>query len=107
MEIANFAKHEFRGAGARAFLDRVMAGFVPKPGRVSLSPMLTPKGKLYGDMTVACLSENHFMLFGSGVMQEAHRRWFEAQVPDDVGYANVSDDWHGIGLSGPRSRDRL
>ena len=47
------------------------------------------------------------MLFGSGAMQEAHRRWFEKDLPDDVTYANVSDDWHGIALSGPKSRDVL
>lgn len=47
------------------------------------------------------------MLFGSGAMQEAHRRWFEADLPEGVAYANVSDDWHGIALSGPKSRDLL
>ncbi|KAG1700528.1 Dimethylglycine dehydrogenase, mitochondrial [Nymphon striatum] len=75
IEIANFAKHEFKGKGARAYLDRILAGFIPKPGRLTLTPMLTPKGKLYGDLTVACLADDHFMLFGSGAMQEAHRRW--------------------------------
>jgi dimethylglycine dehydrogenase len=107
IEIANFAKHEFKGAGARAYLDRTLAGFVPKPGRLALTPMLTEKGKLYGDLTVACLAEDHFMLFGSGAMQEAHRRWFEKDLPADVIYSNVSDDWHGIALSGPRSRELL
>ena len=48
IEIANFAKHEFKGPGARAFLGHLLAGRVPRPGRLSLSPMLTPKGKLYG-----------------------------------------------------------
>ena len=107
IEIANFAKHEFRGAGARAFLDTVLAGYVPKPGRLALTPMLSEKGKLYGDLTVACLGEDHFMLFGSGAMQEAHRRWFESRLPEGVSYANVSDDWHGIALSGPKSRELL
>jgi dimethylglycine dehydrogenase len=107
IEIANFAKHEFKGAGARAYLNKVLAGFVPKQGRVTLTPMLTPKGRLYGDLTVACLAEDHFMLFGSGAMQEAHRRWFERDLPADVSYKNVSDDWHGIALSGPKSRELL
>ena len=108
IEIANFAKHEFKGPGARAFLDHVLAGRIPKPGRLTLTPMLTPKGKLYGDLTVACLDEDHFMLFGSGAMQEAHRRWFEARLPEDgVSYANLSDALHGIALSGPRSREVL
>ena len=31
IEIANFAKHEFNGPGARAHLDRILAGYVPKP----------------------------------------------------------------------------
>jgi dimethylglycine dehydrogenase len=107
IEIANFAKHEFKGKGARAYLDRTLAGYVPKPGRLTLTPMLTPKGKLYGDLTVACLTKDHFMLFGSGAMQDAHRRWFERDLPDDVTYKNVSDDWHGIALSGPKSRELL
>ena len=107
IEIANFAKHEFKGPGARAYLDTILAGYVPKPGRLTLTPMLTDQGKLYGDLTVACLSEDHFMLFGSGAMQEAHRRWFESRLPDDVRYRNVSDDWHGIALSGPKSRALL
>ena len=107
IEIANFAKHEFKGAGTRDYLNRTLAGFVPKAGRLTLTPMLTPKGKLYGDLTVACLAEDHFMLFGSGVMQEAHRRWFERDPPADVSYGNVSDDWHGIALSGPKSRALL
>ena len=107
IEIANFAKHEFKGKGARDYLNRTLAGFIPKAGRLTLSPMLTPKGKLYGDLTVACLGEDHFMLFGSGAMQEAHRRWFEKDLPEDVQYQNVSDDWHGVALSGPNSRRLL
>lgn len=107
IEIANFAKHEFKGEGVRDYLNHILAGYVPKPGRLALTPMLTPKGKLYGDLTVACLAEDHFMLFGSGAMQEAHRRWFEKDLPDGISYTNVSDDWHGIALSGPKSRELL
>ena len=107
VEIANFAKHEFKGAGARSYLDHMLAGVVPQAGRLTLTPMLTPKGKLYGDLTVACLADDHFMLFGSGAMQDAHRRWFEQLLPNDVSYANVSDEWHGIALSGPKSRALL
>ncbi|MGQ7845232.1 GcvT family protein [Granulosicoccus sp. 3-233] len=107
VETANFAKHEFKGKNARAFLDHVLAGFIPGPGRLTLTPMLTPKGRLYGDLTVACLGEEHFLLFGSGAMQEAHRRWFEKSLTDGVEYRNVSDHWHGVALSGPKSRELL
>jgi len=105
-EIANFSKHEFQGPDARKFLNYVLAGRIPKPGRICLNPMLTPKGKLYGDLTVACLNDNKFIVFGSGAVQEMHRRWFESHLKDfDVVYKNRSDDFHGLALSGPKSRD--
>ena len=49
-ETHDFGKYAVTGPGARDWLDRVMAGRVPKPGRVSLIPMLSPKGKSIGDL---------------------------------------------------------
>lgn len=108
IEIANFGKHTVRGPGAREFLGRMLAGHLPGPGRVALSPMLTPKGKLYGDLTVSCLGENDYLLLGSGAAQEMHRRWFERHLPPSgVTYRNVSDALHGLAISGPNSRELL
>ncbi len=107
VELANFAKHRITGPGARDWLNRTMAGNVPKPGRITLSPMLTEKGRLYGDLTIACLDDEQFMLFGSGAMQDAHRRFWESTLPDDVVHTNETGDWHGIGLSGPNAREVL
>ncbi|MEM7189480.1 MAG: FAD-dependent oxidoreductase, partial [Pseudomonadota bacterium] len=107
IEIANFAKHEIRGPGAREWLNRTMAGFIPKPGRMTLTPMLTEKGRLYGDLTVACLGDEHFMLFGSGAMQDAHRRFWEKTLPEGVVHTNQTAEWHGLAASGPNSRALL
>jgi len=85
-----------------------MAGRVPQGGRMSLSPMLTHKGKLDGDLTISCLDEETFLVIGSGAAQEMHRRWFEQHISDfEVTYRNCSDEFHGIAISGPRSRDLL
>ncbi len=108
IEIANYSKHQFTGTDARKFLDYIMAGRVPQVGRMSLSPMLTHKGKLYGDLTISCLDEETFLVIGSGAAQEMHRRWFEQHISDfEVTYRNCSDEFHGIAISGPRSRDLL
>ncbi len=108
IEIANYSKHEFKGPDSRIYLDRVLAGRLPKVGRIALTPMLTPKGMLYGDLTVACLAEDHFMIFGSGAAQDMHRRWFERHLPETgVTYRNRSDDFHGFAISGPNSRSLL
>ena len=107
-EIANFSKHEFQGPDARKFLNYVLAGRIPAPGRITLNPMLTPKGKLYGDLTIACFNDNKFIVFGSGAVQEMHRRWFENHLNNfDVIYKNRSDELHGLALSGPKSRQLM
>ena len=108
VEIANYAKHWFTGPGAEAFLDHMLAGRLPQVGRLALTPMLTAKGKLYGDLTVARLRPETFYLFGSGAAQEMHRRWFEGHLPENgVTYRNRSDELHGIAVAGPESRTLL
>ncbi|MEM7081154.1 MAG: FAD-dependent oxidoreductase [Pseudomonadota bacterium] len=108
IEIANFGKHAFSGPGAAAFLDHILAAKLPNVGRLTLSPMLTPKGKLYGDLTIARLADDHFYVLGSGSAQEMHRRWFEAHLPEEgVHYQNASDALHGIAIAGPHARTLL
>ena len=108
VEIANFAQHEFSGAGAEEFLDKLLANKLPPRGRLALTPMLTRKGRLYGDLSVARLSDDSFLLFGSGAAQEMHRRWFEMHLPaDGVHYRNASDTYHGMAISGPNARELL
>ena len=109
IEIANFANHKFTGKGARKFLDYVLAGRIPNQGRVNLSPMMRKSGKLYGDLTVACMNDETYYLFGSSAAQDMHRRWFEENLEgvDDVEYQNVTEDFHGIAIAGPNSRELL
>ena len=108
-EVANFANHKFTGKGAKAFLNKVLAGRIPSPGRVNLTPMLLESGKLNGDLTVACIDEETYDLFGSSVAQNMHLRWFEMHLEgvQDVVYQNMTDDFHGIAISGPNSRELL
>ncbi|ALE01216.1 GcvT family protein [Candidatus Pseudothioglobus singularis] len=108
-EVANFANHKFTGKGAKAFLKKVLAGRIPRPGRVNLTPMLLESGKLNGDLTVSCIDDETYYLFGSSVAQNMHLRWFEMHLEglQDVVYQNMTDDFHGIAISGPNSRELL
>ena len=106
-ELQNFGKFEVRGSNARAWLDRIMAGRVPQPGRLSLSPMLSPKGRLLGDFTISCLAQDHFRLTASYGYQTIHQRWFEAHLTDGVSLTNISDSVTGFQIAGPRARDVL
>ena len=84
------AKFELSGPDSSAFLDRVVAGSVPKPGRTTLAHMLTTAGKVetlindhyyddkddddggdcvenpdpkvYAELTITCLEEGKFWI---------------------------------------------
>ncbi len=107
-EIHNFGKYEVGGSGAEAWLDRVMAGRLPKVGRISLTPMLSRKGRLIGDFTVSRLGPERFQLTASYAAQAYHMRWFQQHLPaDEVMLRNVSRARIGFQIAGPRARDLL
>jgi len=107
-EIHNFGKYLVEGPGAEAILDRVMAGRIPKIGRLSLTPMLSPKGRIIGDFTITRLAEDRFQLTASFGAQDYHMRWFLKHMPKEgVKLTNVSTSRIGFQIAGPKSRDLL
>ncbi|MEY8831210.1 FAD-dependent oxidoreductase [Sedimentitalea sp. XS_ASV28] len=106
-EVQNFGKYRITGSRARDWLDHMMAGRVPEPGRVSLSPMLSPKGRLIGDFTISCLSDTDFQLTASYGSQAFHLRWFQRHQQDGVTVENISDNRTGFQIAGPNSREVL
>ncbi len=106
-EVQNFGKYLVTGAGARAWLDRIMAGRIPQPGRLSLTPMLSAKGRLIGDFTVSCLAEDRFQLTASYGAQAYHMRWFQQNADQGVSVENISDRLTGFQIAGPKAREVL
>ena len=106
-EVHNFGKYLVNGPRAHDWLDRIMAGRIPKPGRLSLTPMLSPKGKLIGDFTVSCLGEEEFQLTASYGAQNFHMRWFQQHQKDGVTVENISDKRNGFQIAGPKAREVL
>jgi dimethylglycine dehydrogenase len=106
-EVHNFSKFLVSGTGARAWLDRIMAGRIPQVGRLSLTPMLSPKGKLIGDFTVSCIREGLFQLTASYGSQAYHQRWFEENMAPGVTLQNISDQRTGFQIAGPKAAEVL
>ncbi len=105
-ETTNYGKYEVAGRGARAWLDRVFASRIPRPGRFALAPMLNPGGRIMGDLSIACLAEDRFLVVGSGFAEEFHLRWFLAsEPPADVSVRSAASTLNGVSIAGPRSRE--
>ncbi|MEM7562094.1 MAG: FAD-dependent oxidoreductase [Pseudomonadota bacterium] len=107
-EVHNFGKYEFSGPGAFDYLDRIMAGKIPAVGRLSLNPMLSPKGRIIGDFTVARLSQDSFQVTASFGAQAYHMRWFEQHLPETgVTLRNLSKERIGFQIAGPNAQQLL
>ncbi|MEM7023130.1 MAG: FAD-dependent oxidoreductase [Pseudomonadota bacterium] len=108
LEIANYAKYEISGPDAEAWLDHLLANRLPKVGRMVLTPMLSPEGKLMADFTLARLAADRFMIFGSGIAEAFHMRWFERHLPPGgVTVRPLAAYLSGFAIAGPRSRELL
>ena len=104
-EIASFAKYRVSGTGAAAWLNSLMAGRIPKAGRMALSPMLSYNGKLLGDFSIANYG-TYFRIIGSGAAEMMHLRWFWQHLPKDGSVILEAEtmDLHGFHLAGPNAR---
>jgi dimethylglycine dehydrogenase len=108
LESSAFSKYRITGPRAAQWLDELLACRLPAVGRVRLAPMLAPSGRLMGDLTLMRLAESDFMIFGSGYLQAWHMRWFRERLPTGgVELNNLTDEWLGFALAGPRSRALL
>ncbi len=107
-EVHNFGKYEVSGPGARDYLDRIMAGRIPAVGKLNLNPMLSPKGRIIGDFTVAQLDQGVFQVTASFGAQAYHMRWFEQYLPESgVDLRNVSKQRIGFQIAGPKAQELL
>jgi dimethylglycine dehydrogenase len=108
LDISSFGKYLISGPNAQKGLHRLLAGRLPAPGQIRLTPMLSPSGRLMGDLTTMRLSDEQFLVGGSGYLQAWHMRWFAENLQQDgLHIKNISDDFGGIAVFGPKSRELL
>jgi dimethylglycine dehydrogenase len=107
LDITGFSRFEVTGPRARAWLDRLLASRLPAPGRARLAPMLSPAGKLKGDLTRLDWGDGSWWIMGSYYLRAWHMRWFQDHLADGVTVRDVSDAQAGFAITGPRARDVL
>ena len=80
-ECSNYAKYRVSGDGAAEWLHGLFTNRLPNVGRIALTPMLNPDGRIVGEFSVARLDDDDFFLFGSQAAEVHHCRWFLAHLP--------------------------
>ncbi|WP_281683776.1 GcvT family protein [Thalassobaculum salexigens] len=104
LDTSGYSRYEVSGPGAAKWLDRMLACTLPTAGRARLAPMLSPTGRLMGDLTVFNWDGETFWLMGSYYLRQWHMRWFDSHTAADVSVRDISDAWTGWLVSGPNAR---
>ncbi len=109
MDHGGFTKYEVSGPGAAAYLERLLCGALPRVGRVRLSYMLTPKGMIWSETTVARLAEDRYLLCGPTLAVDRDFDWLSAHLPGDgsVTLRLGSDRDGALMVMGPNARALL
>lgn len=109
LDISNFAKYEITGPNAANWLDRIVANHVPDmPGRTCLAPLLSLRGGLSGDFTIARVSAERIVMIGSGIAEDYHKRIFAQYLPaKGVSFRSATEALVGFNIAGPNARELL
>lgn len=110
IDLTPFGKINVQGKDSVNLLDHLLANVIPKVGFTNISHMLTPRGRVYAELTVSHLTPGEFLLVtGSGselhdlrmIEEEAVKRGYDVQIK------NVTDEIGVLGVAGPLSRSVL
>jgi dimethylglycine dehydrogenase len=109
LDLPGFTKFVIEGAGAEAYLDRLLCTKLPKLGRVGLVYALLPDGKVLSEFTLTRVSDDRFYAVGAAGAEWHDLDVLERALPGDgsVRLSNVTADFGSLIVVGPRSRDVL
>lgn len=109
LDLSAFATFELTGPGAAVALDRVLTNRLPRPGRIALSYLLTPTGRVEGELTVTRLGEDHFYLVSAAVGEGKDLQHLRSYLAPAEHLHLETTTWETgvLVVTGPRSRALL
>lgn len=109
LDLGGFTKYEVKGEGATQWLDELIAGNLPRIGRVSLSYFCADDGGVWSEMTLTRLAEDHYWLITAAAAKWHDLQWLQTYLPagSAISVEDISDEYGTLVLAGPRSRELL
>ncbi|MBT8413874.1 MAG: FAD-dependent oxidoreductase [Boseongicola sp.] len=107
VDMTAVSRFEVSGPNAEAWLNTLLATKLPAPGRARLGVMLSPEGRLKGDLTILNWGDGTLWIMGSYNLRTWHMRWFMDHIRDGVSITDLGEDTAAFALTGPNSRKVL
>jgi len=104
-ELTPFSKFELKGEKVYEELQKICTANIKNEiGRCTYTQMLNSDGGIETDLTVVCLSDNHYRIMGAAATRERDKFHIKKHLVSDVELIDVTDDYVCLGLFGPKSR---
>ena len=109
LDLPGFSRFKVEGPGADEWLRGLVAGALPKLGRVGLVYFADHRGRIVTEMTVAREAEDLFILVTAASAQWHDRDWLTRHMPQDAGFTltDWTDRMSTLIVTGPKSRDLM
>ena len=105
IDLTGFSRFEIKGPGSAKWLENMIAGNLPKIGKVGLIYFASEQGRVLTEMTATRIDEDHFWLLTGAGAYWHDRDWLNFNKPDhlDITIQDQTDEVGTLLLTGPKS----
>ncbi|AGI69982.1 dimethylglycine dehydrogenase [Octadecabacter antarcticus 307] len=109
LDLPGFSRFKVQGPGADDWLRGLVAGALPKIGRVGLIYFADNRGRIVTEMSVTREAADLFVLVTAASAHWHDREWLERYMPEDASFTLVdwTTDMSTLIVTGPATRDCL
>ena len=109
LDISVFSRFRITGKDTVEWLDTLLTNKIPQEnGKSVLAPMVDQRGRIVGDFSLTKLGQDDYLLIGSGLAEQYHKRWFKQHRPElNTHIESLVEHWAGFNIAGPNARHVL
>ncbi len=107
-DLTAFSKYALKGKNIHFELQRICtANIKNEPGKTTYTQMLNEDGGIETDLTVVCISKDHFRIITSAANRERDKFHILKNLSEEIEFKDITDKIACFGLFGPKSKSLL
>ena len=104
LDLPGFSRFRLEGEGARPWLERMITGRAPKPGRLGLGYFADDAGRIVTEMSMLAMEDGSFRLITAAAAQWHDRDWLLKHLAPGLTLTDETEALTCLLLTGPESR---
>ncbi|MFQ5437896.1 MAG: FAD-dependent oxidoreductase [Paracoccaceae bacterium] len=105
LDLPGFARFNLSGHGAADWLDGLIAGALPRVGRIGLAYFPDKRGRILTEMSVMHHSQDFFTLITASAGQWHDFEYLQKTLSDGLTLTDQTADFDTLIVTGPKSRE--